>query len=87
MYKTNYDILKISFDITEESSKCLSSEDRRLYHLQIETKVWIGYAKRIPGSSKTIHPFKRRKMSTSTKATPISLSTSQVETETKNQAS
>ena len=74
-----YDPLNEVFDITKENGEWLCSEDRRLYHLQIESKGQVGYTTGKVASSKSIHPSKRRKMSlepASTTATTTTTTTS-----------
>ena len=62
------------FDITKVNGIWLSSEEKRLYHLQLKSKGNVGYSEGKLASAKTIHPSKRRKVqidspSTSTSAT------------------
>ena len=65
------------FVITKENGEWLCSEDRRLYHLQIQSKGSVGYTTGKAASCKTIHPSKRKKVtvkpnlrkSTTTKST------------------
>ena len=85
-----YDPLDEVFDITKESGAWLCSEDRWLYHLQIESRGQVGYATGKAASSKTIHPSKRRKItveSTSKTATELSSSESEPETGSEYQES
>jgi len=49
------------FDDTEENGELLFREDRRLYHLQIESKRHFGYTIRKNPSFTTIDPSKGRK--------------------------
>ena len=51
------------FDITKVDGDWLSSEDKQLYSLQIETKGEKGYSKSLFARSETVHPRKRRKLS------------------------
>lgn len=86
-----YDPLNEVFDITKENGEWLCSEDRRLYHLQIESKGQVGYTTGKAASSKTIHPSKKRKMAMEptsiTAATTITTTTSESETDSEYQES
>ena len=85
-----YDPLDEVFDITKESGAWLCSEDRWLYHLEIESRGQVRYATGKAASSKTIHPSKRRKItveSTSKTATELSPSESEPETGSEYQES
>ena len=58
-----YDALNEVFDITKVNDQWLSTEDKELYHLQVESKGQVGYSTGQLASKKTIHPSKRRKVS------------------------
>ena len=60
--RSKYDSLDEVFDVTKESGEWLCSEDKRLYHLQVESRGQVGYTTGKRASSKTIHPSKRRKL-------------------------
>ena len=51
------------FDITKVDGTWLSSEDKQLYHLQVESKETVGYSTGQAASKETIHPSKRQKLS------------------------
>src|SRR5277367_3934507 len=75
-------------NITKENGEWLCSEDRRLYHLQIESKGQVGYTTRKPASSKTIHLSKRRKMARElTSITVTTTTTFESETDSEYQES
>ena len=85
-----YDPLDEVFDFTKESGEWLRSEDRWLYHLQVESRGQVGYTTGKAASSKTIHPSKRRKITvepTSKTATEMSSSESEIETGSEYQES
>ncbi|MEJ2259198.1 MAG: hypothetical protein P8X78_01585 [Nitrosopumilaceae archaeon] len=56
-----YDALNDLFDVTKISGLWLSTEDKQLYHLQVESKGEVGYSTGQLASKETIHPSKRRK--------------------------
>lgn len=77
-----YDLLKETFDITKGNSEGFCSEDR-LYSLQVKSKEQVGYSTCKAASSITIRPSKRINVSlmpTSTRATPVSSSSSEADT-------
>ena len=57
-----YDALNELFDITKVKGFWLSSEDKRLYYLQVESKGEVGYCQAQLASKKSIHPSKRQKL-------------------------
>lgn len=59
----SYEALNELFDITKVNGLWLASEDKQLYHLQLESKGDVGYSTSNIASKKTIHPSKRRKTS------------------------
>ena len=59
----SYEPLDEIFDITKVDGTWLSSEDKRLYHLQVESKGTVGYSTGQAASKETIHPSKRQKLS------------------------
>lgn len=73
-----YDPLKELFNIAKENGEWLSSEDRRLYHLQIESKVWLDIKIETPQIAKL---FKRRKVTLERTSTVSVTSTSESEIE------
>ena len=71
--KQNFDALNQLFDITKVKGEWLCKEDENLYKLQVESQGQVGYSTGKPASAKTIHPSKRRKITsvtTSTMAAP-----------------
>ena len=58
-----YNALDKLFDITKVKGEWLSTEDKRLYHLQVESRGEVGYATSKTAGKETIHPSKRRKLS------------------------
>ena len=81
--RRKYDPLDEVFDITKESDAWLCSEDRWLYHLQVESRGQDWYTTGKAASSKTIHPSERRKITVApTSKTATELSSSESETET-----
>ena len=81
-----YDVLNALFDITKVNGQWLSSEDKRLYHLQKESKGQVGYSTGQVASKETIHPSKRRKVQSGTAIPSTSqvLSTTDSGTESEN---
>ena len=71
MRRGKYEALNELFDITKVNCQWLSTEDKQLYHLQVESKGDVGYSTGHVASKKTIHPSKRRK----TPAESVSAST------------
>lgn len=61
--RAKYDALDKLFDITKVKGEWLSTEDKRLYHLQVESRGEVGYATSKTAGKETIHPSKRRKLS------------------------
>ena len=57
-----YDALNELFDITKVKGFWLSSEDKQLYYLQVESKGEVGYSQAQLASKKSIHPSKRQKL-------------------------
>ena len=58
--KTDFEnVFENLFDITKESGDWLSSEDKALYNLQLESKGKIGYTTSKAAPLNTIHPRKR----------------------------
>ena len=58
-----YEKLNELFDITKVNGDWLSSEDKQLYSLQMETKGEKGYSRSLFERPETVHPRKRRKLS------------------------
>ena len=51
-----YDALNELFDITKAKDFWLSSDDKRLCYLQVESKGEVGYSQAQLASKKSIHP-------------------------------
>jgi hypothetical protein len=70
-------------DITKPAGKWLSTEDKKLYQLQVESKGKVGYSTGQVASKETIHPSKRLKLPTesepSTSHAPASTSDTESE--------
>lgn len=54
--------IDFNFDIRKDTVECLYSEDRLLYHLQMESKGHVGYTTGQTTNAKTIDPSKRREV-------------------------
>jgi hypothetical protein len=65
-----YDALNELFDITKVNGQWLSTEDKQLYHLQVQSKGNVGYSTGQVASKETIHPSKRRKLLSAEAALP-----------------
>jgi len=48
------------FNITKVNCQWLSSDDKQLYYLQVESKGEVGYSTSQVANEKTIHFLKRR---------------------------
>ena len=64
MKNKSFDCLDEIFDITKLDGEWLSTEDKKLYLLQVETSGQVGYSTGKPASKATIHPSKRRRTAT-----------------------
>ena len=57
-------VLNELFNITKVNDQWLSTEDKQLYYLQVESKEKVGYSTGQVASKKTIHSSKRQKLLT-----------------------
>lgn len=73
------------FDTTKEIIEWMCNEDRWFYHIQVESKVHVGYTSEKTANSKTMHPSKRRKVTMERISTILKRTTSNFQSETESE--